>query len=235
MGGSYNSTTVDKDTPHFNTPLNPIMETTIDMSQSDGLSPEDSIVQDIMDDTNINPNLLQATINTLSSRINTMQSAQATPTSSSSPFDHQGSATESSDNDSSQPKHSSNNQLQHHPSTSELKKLKAEFEERHRINTECIKQNVSMQHHRDLQTVRDEAQRRLDDALSQVRSTDEKAIAQSRQIDNLQSQLNQLSQLVRQQQQTPTNIDTPQHNMTQKHNFSLLPPTHTQSHTHQHT
>ena len=71
-----------------------------------------------------------------------------------------------------------------------------------------------MQHHRDLQIVTDEAQRRLGDALSQVRSSKEKAIAQSRQIDNLQSQLNQLSQLVRQQQQTPTNTATPQHNMT---------------------
>ena len=30
---------------------------------------------------------------------------------------------------------------------------------------ECIKQNLNMQHHRDLQIVRDEAQRRLDDAL----------------------------------------------------------------------
>ena len=78
-----------------------------------------------------------------------------------------------------------------------------------------------MQHHRDLQIVRDEAQRRLDDALSQVRSSEGKAIAQSRQIYNLQSQLNQLSQLVRQQQQTPTNMTTPQCNMTQLHYFSL--------------
>ena len=36
------------------------------------------------------------------------------------------------------------------PSTLELKKLKAELEERHRINTECIKQNLNMQHHRDI-------------------------------------------------------------------------------------
>ena len=100
------------------------METTITIPQSDGLSPEDTIVQDIMADPNINPNLLQAAINTLSSRINTMQSAQAMPTSSSSPFDHQGSASESSDNDSSQSNHSSNNQPQHPPSTLELKKLK---------------------------------------------------------------------------------------------------------------
>ena len=89
------------------------------------------------------------------------------------------------------------------------------MEERHGINTECIKQNLSKQHHRDLQIVRDEAQRRLGDVLSQVRSSEEKAKAYSRQIDNLQSQLNQLSQLTRQQQQTPINIATLQHNVTQ--------------------
>ena len=93
---------------------------------------------------------------------------------------------------------------------------------------ECIKQNLSMQHHRDLQIVRDEAQRRLDGALSQA--TEGKAIAQSRQIENLQSQIDQLSQLIRQQQQTPTNIATPQHNMPQQHNFSLPPSTHSHSH-----
>ena len=71
-----------------------------------------------------------------------------------------------------------------------------------------MKQHLSMQPHRDLQIVRDEAQRRLDDALNQVRSSEEKAIAQSRQIDNLQSQLNQLSQLVRQQQQTQPHLNT---------------------------
>ena len=104
------------------------------------------------------------------------------------------------------------------------------MEERHRINTECIKQNLGMQHHRDLQIVRDEAQRWLDGALSQVKSSEEKAIPQNRQIDNLQSQLNQLTQLVRQQQQTPTNIATPQHNI---HNstISLSHHPHTQSYT----
>ena len=61
--------------------------------------------------------------------------------------------------------------------------------------------------------VRDEAQRKLDDALNQARSREEKAIAQHMQIDNLQCQLNQLTQLGRQQQQTPTNIATPQHNI----------------------
>ena len=78
-GGTYNSTTDDKDTPHFNTPLALQMETTINMPLSDGINTEDTIVQDIMADPNINPNLLQAAINTLSLRINTMQSAQATP------------------------------------------------------------------------------------------------------------------------------------------------------------
>ena len=95
--------------------------------------------------------------------------------------------------------------------------------------------NLSMQYYGDLQIVRDKAQRRLDDALSQVISNEEKVIAQSIQRNNLLSQLNQLSQLVRQQQQTPTNIATPQHNMTQQHNFSLPPPTHTQSYTPTHT
>ena len=88
-----------------------------------------------------------------------------------------------------------------------------------------------MQHHRDLQIVKDEAQRRLDDALSQVRSSEEKAIAQSRQIDNLHSQLNPLSQPVMQQQQTPTNIATPQHNST----ISLSHYPYTQSYTPAHT
>ena len=68
------------------------METTIKMPQSDGLSSEDTTVQDIMADPYINPNLLQAAIYTLSSRINAMQSAQAIPTLweiNSSKFDHQ--------------------------------------------------------------------------------------------------------------------------------------------------
>ena len=69
-----------------------------------------------------------------------MQSAQTTPISSSSPFDHQGSAIESSDNDPSQSNNSSNNQPHYPPSTLEFKKLKAELEERDRINTD---QNVS--------------------------------------------------------------------------------------------
>ena len=100
---------------------------------------------------------------------------------------------------------------------------------------ECIKQNLIMQHHRNLQIVRDEAQRRLDDALRQVRSSEEKAIAQSRQIENLQSQIDELSQVIRQQQQTPPNIATLQHNMPHQHNFSLPPPTHRVIHTSTHT
>ena len=124
-----------------------------------------------------------------------------------------------------------NNQFRHSPSTLELKKLKAELEKTHRINIECIKQNLSMQHHRDLQIVSDEAQRRLDNALNQVKSSEEKAIVQRRQIYSLQSQLNQISQIVRQQQQTPTNTAILQHNMTQQHNFSLPSPTHIQLYT----
>ena len=91
-----------------------------------------------------------------------------------------------------------------------------------------------MQHHRDIKIMRDEAQKRFDDALNQVRSSEEKAIVQSRQIDNLQSQLNQLAQLVRQQHQTFTNTATPQHNMTQQHNFSPTNHTHTIIHTNTH-
>ena len=92
-----------------------------------------------------------------------------------------------------------------------------------------------MQHQRDLQIVRDEAQKMLDDALSEVRLSKEKTIAQSRQIENLQSQIDQPSQHIRQQQQTPLNIATPQHNMPHQHNFSLQPPTHTESYTPTHT
>ena len=55
---------------------------------------------------------------------NVMQSAQATPTSSSSPLDHQGSANRNLDSDPSQPDNNSNNKPQHPISTSELKKLR---------------------------------------------------------------------------------------------------------------
>ena len=68
------------------------METTINKPQSDGLSSEDTIVQDIMADPKIKPNLLQVAIKTSSSRINKMQSAQAMPTVGkidSLGFDHQ--------------------------------------------------------------------------------------------------------------------------------------------------
>ena len=144
-GGAYNSTTVDTDAPHFNTPFSPIMETTINMPQSDVLSSGYKFVQDLMADPNIPPNLLQTAINDVRSGNNVMQSAQATPTSSSLPFDHQGSAIENSDNDPSQSNNSSNNEPQHPPSTLGLRRLKAELKERHRINTECMKQNLSMQ------------------------------------------------------------------------------------------
>ena len=129
-----------------------------------------------------------------------MQSAQATPTSSSSTFDNQGLAIGSLDNAPSKSDNNSNNQPQHPPSTLEIKKYLAELEERHRIDTECMKQNLIMQHHRDLQIVRDEDQIKLDNALSQLRLSEEKAIAQSRKIESLQSQMDQLSQLIRQQQ-----------------------------------
>ena len=66
------------------------MKTTVNMSQSDGLSSEDTIVQDIMADTNIPLNLLWAAINNFNSRNNIMQSPQATPTSSSSLFTTKG-------------------------------------------------------------------------------------------------------------------------------------------------
>ena len=113
-------------------------------------------------------------------------------------------------------------------STSELNKFEADLEERHRISMECMKQNLSMQHKRDLQIVRDEAQRKIDDVFSQARLSEEKAIEQIRKIEDLQSQMNQLSQLIRQQQQTPPNIATPQYNMQHQQNFTLPPPTHTQ-------
>ena len=94
---------------------------------------------------------------------------------------------------------------------------------------ECMKQNLSMQHERDLQIVRDEAQRKIGDAFCQARLSEEKAIAQSRKIEDLQSKMNQLSQLIRQQQQqTPPSTATPQYNMQHQQNFTLPPPTPTQ-------
>ena len=88
-----------------------------------------------------------------------------------------------------------------------------------------MKQNLSMQHERDLQIVRDEAQRKIDDAINQARLSEERAIAQNRKIEDLQSQMHQL---IRQQQQSPPNIATPQYNMQHQQNLTLLPPTHTQ-------
>ena len=101
------------------------------------------------------------------------------------------------------------------------------MEERHRISMECMKQNLSMEHERDLQIVRDEAQRKIDDAFSQARLSEEKAIAQSRKIVDLQSQMHQLSKLIRKQQQSSPNIATPQYNMQHQQNLTLPPPTHT--------
>ena len=98
------------------------METTINMPQSHGLSSGDKFVQDLRADPKIPSNLLQTAINKVNSGNNVMQSAQATPTSSSSPFDHQWSAIESLDNDPSQPDNNSNNKPQHPISTLELKK-----------------------------------------------------------------------------------------------------------------
>ena len=63
-GAAYNSTAVDKDTPKFNTSLGPIIETTINMPQAHGLSFEDTIVQDLKADPNINQNLLQQPLTT---------------------------------------------------------------------------------------------------------------------------------------------------------------------------
>ena len=70
----------------------------------------------------LNKNLLETSIYNVRSRSNIMQSAQATPTSSSSPLDHQRSEIVNSGNDPSQSNYSSNNKPQHPPSTSEFKK-----------------------------------------------------------------------------------------------------------------
>ena len=85
-----------------------------------------------------------------------------------------------------------------------------------------------MQHERDIHIVREEAQRKIDDAFSQARLSEEKVTSQSKKMEDLQSQMNQLSQLIRQQQQTPPNIATPQYNMQHQHNSSLPPHTNTQ-------
>ena len=107
-GGAYNSITVDTDTPHFNTLLSLLMETTINMPQSDMLSSGDKVVQDLRADPKIPPNLLQTAIKNVRSGNNVIQSAQTTPTSNILPFDHQGSAIDSSDSDSNQSNNSSN-------------------------------------------------------------------------------------------------------------------------------
>ena len=63
QGVAYNSTEVDKDTPNFNIPLSPTMETAINMFQTHGLSSGDMVVQDLRADPRIPPNLLQTAIN----------------------------------------------------------------------------------------------------------------------------------------------------------------------------
>ena len=99
------------------------METAINMPQPDGLSSRDKFVHDLRADPKIPSNLHQTAINKVKSGNNVMQSAHATLTSSSLPFDHQGSVIGSLDNDPSQSDNNSNNQPQHPPSTSELKKI----------------------------------------------------------------------------------------------------------------
>ena len=49
--------------------------------------------------------------------------------------------------------------------------------------------------------------------MIQVKDSEQQALVQSRKIDVLQSQIRQLSQVVKQQQQAPSNIATPQHNI----------------------
>ena len=63
--------------------------------------------------------------------------------------------------------------------------------------------------------MKDDAQRIIHDVMIQVKDSEQQALDQCRKIDALQSQINQLSQLVKQQQQTASNIATPQHNITQ--------------------
>ena len=60
---AYNSTAVDKDTPNFNTPFSPIMETASNMPQLHGLSSGDKFVQDLRADPKIPLNQHQTAIN----------------------------------------------------------------------------------------------------------------------------------------------------------------------------
>ena len=69
-------------------------------------------------------------------------------------FDHQGSGLESSDAESNSSTNNSANHAQHPPSIMESNKLKPDLEEQHRIDSECITENLTMQHNRDLQIVK---------------------------------------------------------------------------------
>ena len=90
-----------------------------------------------------------------------------------------------------------------------------------------------MQHQRDLQIVREEAQGRIEDALSQVRSSEEKATAITR---NRQPTVPTKSTLAT-CQATTTNTHIYNHTSAQQEITAqfLSPTTHTYSHTHKHT
>ena len=62
---------------------------------------------------------------------------------------------------------------QHPTSIIELNKLKSDLEEQHRIDSECIKLNLAMQHNRDLQIVKDKAQRIIHVAIIQVEDSEQ--------------------------------------------------------------
>ena len=90
-----------------------------------------------------------------------------------------------------------------------------------------------MQHNRDLEIVKNEAQRIIHDAMIWVKDSEQQALGQSRKIDVLQSQINQLSQLVKQQQQTPSNIaTTPTQCCSATHFLYTTTHAHTVIHTH---
>ena len=176
------------------------------MPHPDGFYCKDTIVKDILADPNIHPGLLRAALNTLHSISSSMKwtlsyqatsipaqphssgcdhqrsefEAQTIPTSHSSVFDHQGSGLESWDADSNSSTNNSANHPQHPPSIIQFNKLKSDLEKQHRIDTECIKQNLTMQHNRDLQIVKNEAQRIIHVAVIQVKDPGQQALAQSR-------------------------------------------------------
>ena len=73
-GEASNSTTIDKNTPPFNTALGLITETVVNMPHPDWFNSEDIIVKDIVADPNIHPGLLGTTMNTLHSIMSPMKS-----------------------------------------------------------------------------------------------------------------------------------------------------------------